>query len=491
MKLTKLWLVFALLYSTSVYAQTEDWDILNQQAKRHLINLINIDTSQPDARELPAARYIYKELNKHKIDWDIFIPSKGHANLMARLKGTDPTQKPLLLLAHLDTAPAADGWSFSPFKATVTEGRIYGLGATDAKNYLAVYLSLFTWLKNQPQAPLRDIIFLATSGEETGSETGLLWLGGTHWDKIAPAYALNEGGGIIEDHNTPVLVFAESVGKMYMDIKITAHGEAGHSSMPTENNAVFALSQALAKIAAYNPPARLTPTARTFFKTIYPIQTEDGKTTLDLLFSTNEQHSQEAAELMAQDPFFRTQLKDTLNPTELSASNDSGSTSAEASALINVRLLPESDPDAFLEGLNQLFAEDPHISLEIVEHPQTPSAPAMDGTDVLFASIDRTAKKLFPGALTVTGMSPASGDSELLRKWGVITYGLGPTMDPLTKNTAHSADEFITEQDLYNQLQFLAGVVFDFAYGQDLLPLPEQIAPAIQTGEQTNEEKTN
>ena len=174
--------------------QMPDWTPLNAEAKRHLINLLNIDTSLPEPDELSAARYIYKEFNKHGIDWDIFIPRQGRANLMARIKGKDPAKKPLLLISHLDTAPAAEGWSFPPFKATVENGKIYGLGATDAKNYTAAYLALFTWLKDQKTLPERDLIFLATSGEESGSATGLLWLGGEHWDKIKPGFALNEGG---------------------------------------------------------------------------------------------------------------------------------------------------------------------------------------------------------------------------------------------------------------------------------------------------------
>ena len=42
-------------------------------------------------------------------------------------------------------------------------------------------------------------------------------------------------------------------------------------------------------------------------------------------------------------------------------------------------------------------------------------------------------------------------------------------------------DEFISEKDLFNQLQFLSGVVFDFAFGQDLLPLSPETAPAPGT----------
>ena len=468
----------------SAQAEKGGWDALNAEAKRHLINLINIDTSLPEPDELSAARYIYKEFNKHGIDWDIFIPSQGRANLMARIKGTDASQKPLLLISHLDTAPAAEGWSYPPFKATVERGNIYGLGSTDAKNYTAAYLALFTWLKDQKTAPARDIIFLATSGEESGSETGLLWLGGAHWDKIAPGFALNEGGGVIKNQDGKDIVFAEASTKMYMDIKVTAYGTGVHSSMPVNDNAVYLLSQALAKIAAYNPPAKLTPTARTFFKAIAPLQDADGQTTIQFLLSGTPQNSQSAAEVMALDPFFRSQLKDTINPTVLSASKDTGSASGKASAILNVRLLPGSDPDEFFENLKNLFTEEDGVTLEMLERPQTPFPTPMDGTDPLFASIAAASEKLVPNAITVPGMSPASGDNEFLRKLGVITYGLGPDMDPLGENTAHRADEFISEKDFFHQLQFIAGVVFDFAYGRDLLPLtPQQPAENKQEAE--------
>ena len=261
---------------------------------------------------------------------------------------------------------------------------------------------------------------------------------------------------------------------MYMDIKVTAYGTGVHSSMPVNDNAVYLLSQALAKIAAYNPPAKLTPTARTFFKAIAPLQDADGQTTIQFLLSGTPQNSQSAAEVMALDPFFRSQLKDTINPTVLSASKDTGSASGEASAILNVRLLPGSDPDEFFENLKNLFTEEDGVTLEMLERPQTPFPTPMDGTDPLFASIAAASEKLVPNAITVPGMSPASGDNEFLRKLGVITYGLGPDMDPLGENTAHSADEFISEKDFFHQLQFIAGVVFDFAYGRDLLPLTPQ-----------------
>jgi hypothetical protein len=51
-------------------------------------------------------------------------------------------------------------------------------------------------------------------------------------------------------------------------------------------------------------------------------------------------------------------------------------------------------------------------------------------------------------------------------------------MNPLDENTAHAADEFIREEDFYQQLEFIMGIVFDFAYGKDLLPLIPSTANA-------------
>ncbi len=449
-----------------------DMDEIYARAKNYLIHLINIDTSQPEPNETAAVRYIYKELNKHHIDWDYLSPRKGSANLLARLPGTDPDAKPLLLISHIDTQAAAEGWTYPPFKATLEDGRIYGLGSTDAKNYTAMHLALFTYLKDKALTPQRDILFLVTSGEEAGSDTGLKWLAETLWDKINAGYALNEGGGVIKDEprGTTVL-FAEAGTKMYMDVKITASGEAAHSSVPVPDNAVYRLSQALARLPQFNPPARLTPATKEFFRRIAPLQDEDGQTTIRLLLS-NDSHSQQmAADIMAQDPFFRTQLKDTINPVNISSGTDTGAAAAEASAIINVRLLPGTDPDSFFEELRTFLDGEDHLSLEILERPQLPFPATMDGSDDLFAALAQTAREMWPGAVTVPGMSPASGDGEFLRRMGVITYGLGPAMNSQGPAASpHAPDEYISEKDYQEQIAFFTAVVYRFALGQDILP---------------------
>ena len=60
----KLFCILILLILTVYcFAQTApeiSYDSLNKTALEHLVNLINIDTAQPDPKEIVAQRYIYK-----------------------------------------------------------------------------------------------------------------------------------------------------------------------------------------------------------------------------------------------------------------------------------------------------------------------------------------------------------------------------------------------------------------------------------------------
>ena len=251
-----------------------------------------------------------------------------------------------------------------------------------------------------------------------------------------------------------------------MDLKLTATGQALHSSLPVHNNAVYNLSQALAKLQAFNPPARLTDFTRDFFRRIAPLQQEDGQTTIRLLLDGTAQERQMAANLIAQDPFFRSQVKDTLTPVTISSGTDTGASSAEASAVLNVRLLPDTDPEEFVKELKNFLGEESSLSIEILEQPQLPFPKPMKGNDELFASISRVAETTWPGAVAVPGMSPASGDSEFLRRLGVITYGLGPAMNShADAPSAHAADEYLSEADYQEQVRFFTNVVRDFLFG--------------------------
>ena len=76
---------------------------------------------------------------------------------------------PLLLLdTHLDTVPPAPGWTLEPFAATRADGKLFGLGANDAKASVAAMTAAF--LASLPPPPGIALGLALVAGEETRSQ---------------------------------------------------------------------------------------------------------------------------------------------------------------------------------------------------------------------------------------------------------------------------------------------------------------------------------
>ena len=459
-------LFFTLFFiTTPLFAEVPSAE-LAQEAKQHLINLISFDTTQPNPEEIHAARYIYTTLNKNKIDWEIYRPQKNRANLVIRLKSPlpDKEKKPaLLLIAHLDTAAIQGDWTVTPVKATLKEGRIYGLGSRDAKNYAAINLTLLTHFAQHKESLNRDLVFLFTADEEAGSEMGLKYL----FDKNPSifkgvAFALNEGGGVIPNQKQNLL-FAEAASKMYLDILLTANASGGNSAQGYQDNAIYKLSQALGKLQDYKLPYKLTPFTKKFFEEISKTQDQDAQTTINMLLNPpEEKYFKQAADIISEDPFFQTQIQDTVTPTILTSSEEANTVLPQASALLNCRLLPSTNPQEFFDKLTKLFEDDEDIILTIKEQPILPYPQPKDNfNDELYSALEKSAQTVYgQDTKILLGISPASSESEILRRHGILTYGIGPRMFPTVKaekdnqtGGPHQADEFIEEDSFKEQFE--------------------------------------
>lgn len=459
-----LFILFSL--NCFIFAQEPpvDYETLNKTALDHLVSLINIDTAQPEPKEILAQRYIYKNLIDNKINWQIYRMEKPRANLIATLKANTKTPlEPLILIVHLDTAAIADNWQTPPTQALIKDGKVYGLGSSDAKNYAAINLTILTWLKQNNIALNRDIIFVFTADEEATGEKGLKYLFDKYPSKLKAGYALNEGGGLIKGESGKDIFFVESASKMYMDILVSAIGEEGHSATaPNQENAIYKLSQALQTIENHKQEPQITEWTKNFFKQIYPLQDDDAKTTIDMLLGKDKKLSAQAANIIMEDDFFKTQLVNTITPSVLSSGSEANSVEASASAILNCRLLPWVSPDKFFEEINNLFKEEEDIILSVIEKPELPFPQPLNQEDSLFKSIKKSVEEIWPNTLTLQAMSPASSESEVLRRHGIKTYGIGPLINS-GEGGPHQSNENISLEDFYQQLKLTLAIVLDFA----------------------------
>ena len=148
----------------------------------------------------------------------------------------------LLLNSHLDTVPPVAGWTGDPWTPRIEDGRLVGLGASDAKASVAAMLEAFL----TADLPARgSLLFAATCDEETGGE-GL--------EKLAPSLGFD--AAIVGEPNG----FAPAIAqKGLLKVKLVAKGRAGHAARPhlAENAIVRAAEDVLAlgqmELAAEDP----------------------------------------------------------------------------------------------------------------------------------------------------------------------------------------------------------------------------------------------
>src|SRR6266480_2119393 len=185
--------------SLPLHAQTQHTLSPNDQRARDIFEqLININTTGSSGSTTVAANAMSKRLTDAGFPaGDVLVigpaDSKNH-NLVARFRGTG-SQKPVLLLAHLDVVEAKrEDWSLDPFTFTEKDGYYYGRGTSDDKAMAAIFIANLIRYKQEGWLPKRDIIVALTADEETGDYNGVSWLLTEHRDRIDAAFALNEGG---------------------------------------------------------------------------------------------------------------------------------------------------------------------------------------------------------------------------------------------------------------------------------------------------------
>ncbi len=189
-------------------------------------------------------------------------------NLVVRYRSANPTQKPLLLMAHLDVVEALpDDWTMNPFSIAEKDGYYYGRGTTDNKAGAAMLIANLIRFKLEGFEANRDLIVMLTADEESSGE-GAQLLVNEYRDLIDAEFALNtDGGSVLLKDNQPRAFVMQTSEKIYASFRLEALDPGGHSSRPRGDSAISRLARMLADLYAYRFPIDLNETTAAFFKT--------------------------------------------------------------------------------------------------------------------------------------------------------------------------------------------------------------------------------
>ena len=453
----------ALNSQTPAPGATPDLLQLTAEAQTWLTDLIRINTTNPPGNELEAAKYIQNILQKENIPADILEMKPGRGIVVARLQvGPLPdSSKALLLVGHLDVVGVDRAkWSVDPFAATQKDDYIYGRGAIDDKGMVAANLAAFIGLKRSSARLTRDVIFLADDDEEQGGDASIRAVIDRYWDKIACGFAINEGGGVVLQNGKVQYVAIQTSEKVAYNVMVTATGTSGHASVPQKDNPVVHLAAAVQKVGTLETPLHLLTITRRFFEQLAPVEDEDIAKWIRAL-DTSDRADLAALRLAAMNPVWNSMLRDTIAPTELSAGVRANVVPAQASANLNIRLLPGNSILDVIEQM-QKSVNDPQVKFT-VQPDAGPSAPSSSITSEFYQTVERLAPRQFPGAVVVPYLSTWATDSAYLRLHNVQSYGLVPF--PLTEADMlrmHGDDERIPIASFRMGVDFLYKAVHEF-----------------------------
>ena len=432
-------------------------DDASDEGVRHLRRLLRFDTTNPPGNERPAADYLATVLAAEGIQADLVEPAAGRAVLHARIRGNG-SARPILLTAHMDVVDVdRSRWSTDPFGAEIRDGFVYGRGAIDDKGMLAANLMAFLRVHRElasRKALDRDLIFLATSDEESGGRFGMSWIIGHHPEFVDAEYAINEGGRIRMVDGRPRYAAIQTAEKIPYVVSLVATGPGGHASIPLDGMAIARLARALSVITSSRLPLTLSPTTRAFFSRLGEIWTDpEVAAAMTNLVAADPRLVAEAETVLSREPRFDAVLRDTIVPSVVSAGTRHNVIPASAEATLSMRLLPGHRPEDVLAELSRRIA-DPSVSLEV--RSRGTDAPASDFESPMFRAMESALASLDPRIVAVPYLSTGATESAYLRSHGIQCFGMLPF--PLSdddESRMHGDDERLSLEA--------------FRFGQDFL----------------------
>ena len=452
-------LLFAFMVASASVAKSID-DYAEESVSR-LSAYLKIDTINPPGNESRGVGYLSKILESEGIAYEVVESAPNRGNLWSRLRSAKPSgsRDALVLLHHIDVVPANRSyWSFDPLSGDVKDGFIYGRGAIDTKGLGIAQMQAFLALARSGEPLKRDLILMATADEEAGGFYGAGWLKDNRPEIFEDVgYLLNEGGsGRLFGNEVAVMV--EVTQKVPMWLRLTSTGRPGHGSAPQTETSVTKLVRGLKRISETEFPVRVTDPVATMFEGLASYQ-QGAEQAASANIREAVKDTNFLLETKLKNPAGHALLRNTCSITTLEGSSKINVVPAEAHAELDCRLLPDQDPDRFLEEL-ALIINDPGISIRKIMS----FTPAVSRTDTeLFRAIQRVSEHFF-AANVIPTVAGGFTDSHFFRDMGITSYGYSPfAFGPNEFRGVHGNDERLSVEQLKRGVRVYYDLLRDFA----------------------------
>ncbi|MBQ0826387.1 M20/M25/M40 family metallo-hydrolase [Streptomyces tagetis] len=392
----------------------------SEEAQREVVELcaelIRFDTSNPTGDERDCADWVVARLAEAGIASELVESAPGRANVVARIAGADPDRGALLVHGHLDVVPADPAeWRVPPFSGEIRDGYLWGRGAIDMKDTVAVMLATARHFARTGTRPTRDLVLAFLADEEAGGAYGAHWLVEHRPDLFAGVTeAIGEGGGFsyaLDERRRLYPIENAQRGMAWMEL--TATGRAGHGSSPNDENAVTDLAESLTRIGRHTFPVRLIEPVRALLTEAARLQGVD----VDLDTEDPDALDAELAKLGHVADFTQVVLRNSANPTMFSAGYQTNVIPGKATARVDGRFLPGHEQE-LTDTIDALLA--PSVTRRWVNHDIAMET-AFEGP--LVDAMCDAVRAEDPDGHPVPYCNPGGTDAKAFTKLGIRCFG--------------------------------------------------------------------
>ena len=376
-----------------------------------------LDQSQIDASEFTRWEGFLRE-SFPEIHRRCTVTKLSDLAYVYRLDGSNPALPPIAFHAHFDVVPAPDTekrWTYPPFSGEIADGQVWGRGAIDEKGLLITLWQGLEELLEEDFSPERTLYFCLGGDEEVGGERGA---------KVIAEYLAEEGvrleglldegafvvEGLLPGREGPVALIG-TAEKGYVNVRMSARGGGGHSSMPPRESAVGILGRAVAELERRPFPLRITPVVASFFRGLatlvgFPLSTVLRR---PILFSPL------LKAVFSRSPETAALLRTTQAPTKFRGSAAENVLADNAEAVINVRLLHGNTADEVQERIRRVV-RDPRVRVDLLpDSDRSDPVPETSVDSWFYRAVVDAVQSSFPDAPPVPFLVAGMTDSKHYR----------------------------------------------------------------------------
>jgi carboxypeptidase PM20D1 len=328
----------------------------------------------------------------------------GDLSLLFTWQGSDPTAKPIALMAHHDVAPIAPGtearWQVPPFDGVVKDGYVWGRGAWDDKGNLVAQLEAVEMLLAAGFQPRQTVYIVSGADEEVSGQRG-----------------------------------AAAIVKLLQERKVRLD---------------FVIDEGLVLTEGVIPglTGELKGVARELFDTLAPEMRGLQRVALSNLWLFGPIVEKQ----LAKAPSTNAMLRTTTALTIVNAGNKHNVIPGVAEAVLDFRILPGDTRQTVLQHVRDKVG--PEVEVSIIGRSTDPT-PITSTDTASYRAMERTLRSLFPDTLVAPALYVAASDSQHFVPIADSIYRFSPVRaKPEDLPRLHGTNERISVANLGELVRF-------------------------------------